>query len=318
MRLFSKAKKPVLAVMAAVTALGGVSMAQQADPLTATVLKRYYLTQVDARCHLLDSATAMALKAGFLQARNAAIRAGTDMTVLGPYLDRVRDVAARTDCASTQLSAESATVTGALRGFLFQATLDLPTGRSSWTANRRFEDEARWRLVQFQQTDGADLALGLYGTLSSNRLAVMAHFSDGAKPYSARLLVRDPAVLPSGVINRTPYGLSENAPLGFTSSSLSFVACASSEQPAELREQVSANSAGFSPTGKYVGAQGPEDAVRFDFPGKAFMAIARLDPREDVVVAFDFPDGTRYARFEVGDMITGLAYAALPSPYGHE
>jgi len=317
MRFIRKAKKPVLAALAAMMALSGVSVAQQTDALTATVLKRYYLTQVDARCHLLDGATALALKAGFLQARNASIRASYDMTVLGPYLDRVRDVAGRTDCASPQLAAEAVTVTSALRGFLGQATLDLPADRAAWTANRRFQDQAQWRLVQYQQAGGADLALGLYGTLADNSLAVMAHFSDGAKPYSARLLMRDPAVLPQGVINHAAFSLSDQTPTGFGPGSLSFMARASREQQAQLRPQVTANGAGFSPTGNYVGAQGPQDTVRFDFPGDAFMAMARLDPREDIVVAFDFQDGTRYARFEVGDVITGLGYVALPSPYGH-
>lgn len=303
-------------VVAALVGLSGLSSAEEVDGLTATVLKRYYLMQVDARCHLLDATTSLALKAGFLQARNTAIRNGKDMSVLGPYLDRVRDVASRTDCASPQLSAEIATANSAVGTYRAMPRLDLAGSRAGWTAQRAFADQPQWRLVQYQDTPAANMALGLYGTLSGNSFAVMAHFADGARPYSAHLLVRDPRVMGSGLINPAAYEVSDRIPLGFDSNSLSFIARASSEQSADLRPVVKTNGAGFSLTGDYVGAQGPEDAFRFDFPTAAYRAIAVLDPREDIVVAFDFQDGTRYARFEVGDFITGLSYVALPSPYG--
>ena len=307
--------KAALVAVAALVGLGGISSAEEVDSLTATVLKRYYLMQVDARCHLLDATTSLALKAGFLQARNTAIRNGKDMSVLGPYFDRVRDVAERTDCASPQLTAEISAAKSAVGTYTAMPRLDLTSGRAGWTADRAFADKAQWRLVQYQDSASADLALGLYGTLSGNRFAVMAHFADGGKPYSARLLARDPRVMGSGIINPAAYALSNTLPMGFDDNSLSFIARASSEQTADLRPAVKTNGAGFSLTGDYVGAQGPEDAFRFDFPTAAYRAIAVLDPREDIVVAFDFQDGTRYARFEVGDFITGLSYVALPSPY---
>ncbi len=307
--------KTALIAVAALVGFGGLSSAEEVDGLTATVLKRYYLMQVDARCHLLDATTSLALKAGFLQARNTAIRNGKDMSVLGPYFDRVHAVADRTDCASPQLNAEISTANSAVGTYRAMPHLDLSAGRAGWTADRSFATKAVWRLVQYQDMPSADLALGLYGTLSGNHFAVMAHFADDAKPYSARLLVRDPRVMGSGIINPATYALSDILPLGFDDNSLSFIARASSEQQADLRPTVKTNGAGFSLTGDYVGAQGPEDAFRFDFPTAAYRAIAVLDPREDIVVAFDFQDGTRYARFEVGDFITGLSYVALPSPY---
>lgn len=306
--------KAAFVAVAALVGLSSLSAAEEVDGLTATVLKRYYLMQVDARCHLLDATTSLALKAGFLQARNTAIRNGKDMSVLGPYLDRVRAVADRTDCASPQLSAEIATANSAVGTYRAMPRLDLTAGRAGWTADRSFATKSQWRLVQYQDTPSANMALGLYGTLSGNHFAVMAHFANGEKPYSARLLVRDPHVMGSGLINPAAYALSDTLPLGFDNS-LSFIARASSEQQAELRPTVKTNGAGFSLTGDYVGAQGPEDAFRFDFPTASYRAIAVLDPREDIVVAFDFQDGTRYARFEVGDFITGLSYVALPSPY---
>ncbi|MEI9904016.1 MAG: hypothetical protein WDN06_08550 [Asticcacaulis sp.] len=144
----------------------------------------------------------------------------------------------------------------------------------------------------------------------------MAHFADGARPYSARLLLRDPDVVASGMINPAAYAVSDTAPAGFGGGTLAFPARAMNDVTAVLAPTVRANALGFSATGDYVGAQsGAQDAVRFDFSTRAYPAIARLDPREDMVVEFDFSDGPRYMRFEVGDFITGLSYVGLPSPY---
>ena len=84
-----------------------------------------------------------------------------------------------------------------------------------------------------------------------------------------------------------------------------------------MRPAVKVNFAGFALGGRYVGAQVPVDAQRFDFPKTAILAMARLDPREDVVIEFDCDDGPRFARFEVGDFIPGMAFVSLPSPYTH-
>jgi hypothetical protein len=172
--------------------------------------------------------------------------------------------------------------------------------------------------VQYQNTDQADMAFGLYGGLHQNSFSLMAHFKNGVRPYSARLLVRNTDIVATGVINRAPYGLSETMPAGFSDySSLSFMAHGISDVTADLHPGVKTNLAGFTLTGNYVGTQGPEAALRFDFPSRAWLAIAKLDPREDIVVEFSSEDGPRYARFEVGDFVTGLSYVALPAPYTH-
>ncbi len=172
--------------------------------------------------------------------------------------------------------------------------------------------------MQYQNTASGDVALGIYGRLDQNSFSVMAHFKDGARPYSARILVRDPGVVSIGLINPQPFGLTAQRPAGIDDSALSFMASNLSETRVVMQAPVRANMAGFSLTGAYVGTQTPEESLRFDFPTRAYIAIARLDPREDIVVEFDCQDGPRYARFEVGDFITGLTYVALPSPYGHD
>ncbi len=305
---------------AALALLGaaGPSLAQTSDPLTQAVEKRYFFTLVNDRCHLLNAPATTALKAGFVQARNAAIRSGRDMTALAPALDQARAAAAATDCRAPQVIAEMGNAQSALRTFVTQMRLDLPGSRANWSGTRADQDVSQWRLVQYQNTASADLAFGLYGTVAHNSLSVMAHFADGAQPYAARILVRDPDHMASGLIDTATPGIMARMPWGFGDmTSLSFMAYGQSDVTAMLQPDMKVNFAGFTPGGRYVGAQAPVDAQRFDFPKAAILAMARLDPREDVVIEFECPDGPRYARFEIGDVITGVAYISLPSPYTH-
>ncbi len=298
------------------SALALVALPVQAGPdsLTETAVKRFFLAEVNDRCHRLDDGAAMAVKAGYIQARNASIRANGNMNALNPFLARVSEVANQIACDAPQLQTEIDAANAAYRGYAAQPRLELPTGRTEWLADRTFAAKAQWRLVQYQ----GDAALGLYGPLNDARFTVMADFGD-EKPYAARLLVRNPDVLASGLINRAGYGLSDQRPAGFDdTSAVTFLASGHVEQTAPLSPIVKTNAVGYSATGDYVGQQGPIAVQRFDFPNRAYAAIARLDPREDIVVAFDFADGTRYARFEVGDFVTGLTYVTLPSPYGQK
>ena len=302
----------------AVAALAMPVFATQ-DSLTETAVKRFLLAQIDARCNLLPRPAATALTAGYLQARNTSIRATGGMGALAPWLDQARDAAARVSCDAPQVRQQMMAASDAYRAYVTQMHLDLPSGRTSWSGDRTFPNQDAWRLAQYQSSSAGDIVLGLYGPLDRSAFVVMAGFSGDNAPYSARLLVRDTSIVSNGIINRDGYGLSDTAPLGFTEgAALTFLARDHSETQALLRKPVTANAIGFSVTGDYVGKQGPVDAVRFDFPTRAFKAIAQLDPREDIVIAFDFPNGTKYARFEVGDMLTGLAYVSLPSPYGQK
>jgi len=310
-----------LAAFAIALTCAGVTaplLAGPADDYTLAVVKRYYLLQADARCHLLDPATGQALKAGYLQARNDALRAGLSMAYLAPWLEKARAAAWQGDCNAPALTTEVSTAEGGFRRFIAVPHLDFNSGRTQWLANRAYGDDATWRLVQYHNTPDADLALGVYGTLHDNRFSLMASFHDGERPYSARLLVRNPDALPTGVIDRAAYALSDALPAGFSDSyTLSFMARDISDAKVAMRPEVTTNLAGFSLTGDYVGNTGPQDAIRFDFPSRAWVAIARLDPREDIVVEFRTDQGSRYARFEVGDFVTGLTYVALPAPYTH-
>lgn len=312
------AKKLVLTAAALSACVAAPLVAQTADDYTLPVVKRWFMVQADARCHLLDGQTSQALKAGYLQARNDALRAGLSMAYLAPWLEKAKLAADQSDCAAPSLMTEVKSAQGGFRRFMAVPHLELASGRTQWLANRAYGDDQVWRLVQFQNTDQADMAFGLYGGLHQNSFSLMAHFKDGARPYSARLLVRNTDIVATGVINRAAYGLSETLPAGFSDySSLNFMASRITDVSAPLRPGVKTNLAGFTLTGNYVGVQGPEAAMRFDFPSRAWLAIAKLDPREDIVVEFSTEKGPQYARFEVGDFVTGLSYIALPAPYTH-
>ena len=307
--------KTIFAILAAVSALAAPATAQT-DGLTAQIERRYFFVAVNDRCHLLTAPAATALKAGYVQARNAALRAGRDMTTLAPILDNARTAAAAVACDAPQVTSALAQAQSALRTYQVQMRLDLPGSRAQWTGTRSDQNTAQWRLVQYQNAAQADFAFGLYGTLTQNSLSVNARFNDGAHPYAARLLVRNPDVWSAGVINPAAYEPARQRPLGFGDfATTGFPAYGETEVSTPMRPVVKVNFAGFALGGRYVGAQTPVDAQRFDFPKTAILAMARLDPREDVVVEFDCDDGPRYVRFEVGDFIPGMAFISLPSPY---
>lgn len=299
-------------------ALAAMPASAQTDALSQQLKRRYFFVEVDDRCHLLTAPAATALKAGYVQARNAALRAGHDMAALAPVLDNTRNAAAAVPCNAPQVTSAMSEAQDALRTYQVQMRLDLPGSRARWSGVRTDQDTNEWRLVQYQNAAQADFAFGLYGTLARNSLSVTAHFADGARAYAARLLVRNPDVWTTGVIDPAPYAPATQRPLGFSDvAALGFPAYGEADVSTLMKPAVKVNFAGFALGGRYVGAQAPVDAQRFDFPKTAIMAMARLDPREDVVIEFDCDDGPRYQRFEVGDFIPGMAYVSLPSPYSH-
>ena len=308
----------VLTTLLGLAALAGSPAGAQDDALSAQIERRYFFVQVNDRCHLLTGPATTALKAGYVQARNTALRAGRDMAALATVLDNARNAAAAAACDAPQVTSEMGNAQNALRTYQVQMRLDLPGSRAQWTGVRTDQDTVEWRLAQYQNTAQADFIFGLYGTLSQNALSVTAHFADGSKPYAARLLVRNPDIWATGVINPAAYGLMAQRPTGFGDfSTHSFPAYNETDVSTMVKPVVKVNFAGFALGGRYVGAQAPVDAQRFDFPKAAVMAMARLDPREDVVIEFDGDKGPVYARFEVGDFIPGMAYLSLPSPYTH-
>ncbi|MDC7676200.1 hypothetical protein [Asticcacaulis machinosus] len=310
-------KNLLLAVMVASGITSGAALADARSDAIETLTRRQFILTADKRCHLLDAPAVTALNAGLIQSRNQLVRAGISASNMRMVLNRAREAGERVDCASSALQSEAETVRGAYRAFVAQPRLDLPSGRTSWQATRSHGDDVMWRLVQHQNSRDGHLALGLYGTLTGFDLTVMAQFKGDERPYAARLMMRDPRMNSTGVISRDTYTLSTRLPAGFNEAySRTFMASNRRDLQIALGGGRKVNLAGFDVTGQYVGTTEPKPTVRFDFPRSAMMAMAGLDPREDMIVAFEFRDGPRYARFEVGDFITGAGFIALPSPYG--
>lgn len=281
-----------------------------------TLTQRQFIYSANTVCGWFDGPTTLALGAGLLQSRNAALNHGVPSAQLYSALDQARHAAlTRVDCDKPELRAEVETLKGAYKGFVTQNRLNFPGARSQWHTDRTSMDDQKWRLVQYVQAGDDALGFGLYGTLSGPHLSVMAQFADGARPFSARLIVRDAISQPMGIIHPSAPGLETVAPRGLGHET-GVMALRRGEETLALYDAPRVNVAGFTAEGQYKGRNDAKATIRFDFPMAETIAIAKLDPREDIVVAFDFADGTRYARFEAGDFVPGLVFVALPTPYG--
>lgn len=285
------------------------------DASLDTLVRRQFITTANTRCHWFDGPTTLALKAGLLQNRNAALNHGVAPATLYGVMDRAKAAATTVACDNPKLKAEVETLRGAYRGFVTQNRMTLNGLRSQWLADRTGERDVKWRLVQYQQTGDVALGFGLYGTLKAQTLSVMAQFR-GEQPYAARLIVRDPATRPIGLIDRSALAVSATPPRSYSPYDPGFAASDRRETQIALKDAPRVNLAGFTVDGRFAGHAEKRNTLRFDFPMTAATAIGRIDPREDIIIAFDFNDGTQYARFEAGDFVPGMVFATLPSPYG--
>jgi len=296
----------------------GLALATGAQAEDLQKLKlRQFIHSADKICHWLNPAEALALGGGLIQMRNSALVSGQSPQTVYAAIAQARRSAARVDCRQPDLLTEVETIRGAYRGFVARPRLTFDGPRARWLADRTGLEAAKWRLVQYQNSGKTRLAFGLYGRTDRHSLTVMAQFPDNQRPYSARLMVRDAKYHPSGLINPAPLGLSARRPVTLSDQDQAFVAQSRSVSDRVLEDGPEVNLAGFAASGEYRGRSEARPTLRFDFPIEATTAIARLDPREDIIVVFEFADGPQYARFEAGDFVPALVFATLPSPYGH-
>jgi hypothetical protein len=309
----SRQKRAGLIILA--LSFGGFGQALAQTSLDQ-MARRQFIHSANERCGWVDGPAQLALNAGLLQNRNAALNAGVSPIVVYAVLDKAREVSLRADCESPELLAEADLLKGAYRGFVAQNRLMLKGVRAQWQADRTEAQLRKWRLVQYQHIGEVSLGLGLFGTQDRYSFSVMAQFKEGMRPYSARLVMRNTYLRSIGLIDQTPLSISAYKPKTLGSQDLSFVALNRHEVQSALVDGPRVNIAGFTVGGRYEGHQKKKPTVRFDFPMSLTTAIARLDPREDIVVVFEFSDGPQYVRFEAGDFVTGLVFTTLPTPYG--
>ncbi|MBV9509933.1 MAG: hypothetical protein JO303_06605 [Caulobacteraceae bacterium] len=257
------------------------------------------MTAADERCRLFTPDLAAALGAAAAQAHGAALRSG----VSEPQLDRVEQraeaAAASVACGSRDIAVAAARVRTAFDGYSHLQSMTFQGDTAGWQADRSISrDYTMWRLSQSQPFGWNSLVFGLAGRGDSAGLVAVASFPDGARPYSARLILRDTQRAPQPFLNLIRVSNTGRLPL-------------------DARMPPADATRAFFPEARADADQtllprGASSGVAFRFPMAAADAIARLDPREAVAIEFLFADGgqgaARTAYVEVGDFAAGRAF----------
>jgi hypothetical protein len=301
-------------MLAAFVAATTSARADEAGNLLDTLAQRQFMLSADVRCGFLEPARREALGAGVLQNRNEAIRQGVGGNRIYDALKRANDLGQRANCGNETLKNQAYKVNDAFRSFSQQLRYELKGQRSVWHIDRAYGDDENWRLVQTFNAGDKRFAFGLYGTQWAKTLSVMAQLPADEQPYSARLIVRHAGLGPVRAFDTNAAQVSKALPFGFDEASAdTFLASGHSTPNRVLVKLPGTVAAGLS----FKVAEKPRATERFDFPSSALRAIGALDPRDDVLVAFDYGDTSLYVRFEAGDFIPGMIISNLPSPYTH-
>jgi hypothetical protein len=279
---------------AALAAAPGLAYAQPVD----LFYERTVMSAADDRCGLFAPGVAAALAAATAQARGAALRAGTSSVSLKAVERGARARAAQADCTSPDLEIAATRVRSAFSGFARMTRLTYPGDLAGWKADRVESRATRWRLMQDTRFGADRMTFGLAGRDAPGVLMAVGRFADGATPYAARLVLRDPGRSMGPYLDRWGGGATASLPLDRRlpprAGLKTYVAQARSEAGLDLL-----------PKGSRTG-------WAFRFPPDAARELARLDPREAVAVEFQFPgDVTRRAYVEVGDFAAGQAFLTL-------
>jgi hypothetical protein len=283
------ARWPGIFAATAVLGVCGQGHAAAVDQL----YERTLMTSADARCRLFKPAVGSALNAARAQARGASLRSGVSESQVQAVEQRARTKAGSAACNSPDLQIAAGRVRQAFDGYSTMLRMTYPGDRATWQADRSVSATIPfWRLSQ-PASFGADrLMFGLMGR--ANQMLAVATFADGAQPYTARLVLRDPLRTQGPYLNAAnARGLAANA--APRSASRVFSAEARDVAPVTLL-----------PTGAKTG-------VAFRFPQNALDAMSQLDPREAATVEFVFSgrdgqDAVRRAYVEVGDFAAGRAF----------
>jgi hypothetical protein len=274
----------------------GLANAQPVD----LFYERTVMSAADQRCSLFAPEVSAALAAGAAQARGAALRAGMTTDSLKQVERGARAKASRADCAGRDVTIAAQRVRDAFAGYAKVTRLSYPGDMSGWQADRNVSRGARWRLVQ-QASVGSDrMSFGLAGTDGPGVLLAVAQFSDGATPYSARIVLRDGDRTMGAYLSRRG------------SEALRAIPLERRLPPAGALKSFVAEAR--SPAGADLLPRDAKSGWAFRFPADAARELAALDPREAVAVEFYFADTRRPVRrafVEVGDFAAGQAFLTL-------
>ncbi|MFT4253085.1 MAG: hypothetical protein QM608_11420 [Caulobacter sp.] len=292
LKTFAPRKRRLAATLVGAAALGAAQVAA-ATP-SDLFYERSLMSAAGARCGLFSPSLSGALDAGKAQARGAALRAGASTEQLDGVQQRAHAKAASTPCNSKDLTTAAGRVRKAFEGYALLQRMNYPGDRATWVADRASSATIPfWRLSQPSNFGGDRLVFGLAGR--NIELLAVAAFADGARPYAARLVMRDPSRTQGPYLRaRNGGSLADNAA----------PRAASRVFGAETRDAAPAPT--LLPTGAKTG-------MAFRFPREAGDVIARLDPREAITIEFviqgrDGGETVRRAYVEVGDFAAGRAF----------
>ncbi|HEX3917832.1 MAG TPA: hypothetical protein VHW60_10880, partial [Caulobacteraceae bacterium] len=187
-------------------------------------------------------------------------------------------------------------------GYAHMPRMDFPGDLESWSAERPLPSSTmHWRASQRDRFGWDLMQFGIADQGDARPLVAVASFADGARPYGARLVIRDASITSGPYLDARQADISGRIPIAGRLPPRS----ASRVFTAEEMTAASSDLAGADLAGGWA----------FRFPEAATDALAALDPREAVAVEFLFPgDGgetVRTAYVEVGDFASARAFQAL-------
>jgi hypothetical protein len=298
-----KMRRGAAALMVAGAALAAPSLALAAGA-AALFYERAVMTAADERCNLFTPQISAALEAARAQARGAALRGGAEAAELLRMQARAQQKAASVGCASPDMRTAAQRVRLAFDGYAKLYRMSFPGDVSSWKAERVMPEQGQgWRLSQLSRFGADKLTFGLAARRGEpGQLTAAVIFADKARPYAARIVVRD--------VNRTSAPYLGDARGGPTAS----LPLTRRVAPRSAVRAFLAESRG---TDVRLSPDPGETAAVFRFPAAAAEAIAGLDPREAMSVEFVFAgrngDMVRTAYLEVGDFAAAQAFLTVAS-----
>ncbi len=264
--------------------------------------ERTVMTAADARCGLFAPPLGSALNAARAQARGAALRSGVETDALAAAEMRAVNKARVVDCRSKDINVAAGRVRTAFDGFQKLIVMTYPGDTADWKADRSFSKfGAVWALSQTTNLGWDKATVGVVS--GENALTAVATFADGARPYAARLVIRDVRRAPQPYLVTRQADASGHMPL------------AARIPPAGALRTINADQKTVAPETLLPDA-GRKGAAKsgwaFRFPASAIDALSGLDPREAVAVDFVIAgrngDIVRRAYVEIGDFAAGRAF----------
>ena len=266
--------------------------------------ERALMVAANDRCGLFTPPIAVALNAAKAQARGASLRSGVEEDRLVIVEQQAATRAGSVDCSSRDLGIAAGRVRQAFAAFSRLTSVDYPGEVASWRAQHvaPAAGQAGWGLMQSTRFGWDQLTFGVAVAGNARPMIAVATFADGARPYAARLVMRDRARAPRPYLDQRLAGVTGIIPL------------ARRLPPSFATQSFSAEAR--SAAGRDLLPTDIESGLAYRFPAAAVEAMRRLDPREAVAVEFVFAgergDVVRTAYVEVSDFAAGRAFLDLP------